>query len=50
VLHVDVSDGDLAKRRVRWKPPPPRYTSGVLAKYAKTGVECEWGGSADAGI
>jgi dihydroxy-acid dehydratase len=25
---------DLAPRRVGWSPPPPRYTRGVLAKYA----------------
>lgn len=26
---------DLAERRAKWKPPAPRYTSGVMAKYAK---------------
>src|SRR5204862_262614 len=35
VLQLDVPEGELAKRRARWKPPAPRYTSGVLAKYAK---------------
>jgi len=35
VLQLDVSDAELARRRGRWKPPAPRYTSGVLAKYAK---------------
>jgi dihydroxy-acid dehydratase len=25
---------DLAPRQVGWTPPPPRYTRGVLAKYA----------------
>jgi len=35
VLQLDVSDTELARRRGRWKPPAPRYTSGVLAKYAK---------------
>jgi dihydroxy-acid dehydratase len=31
----------LARRRLDWKLPHPRYTSGVLAKYAKlvTGAE-----------
>ncbi len=24
----------LAERRARWSPPAPRYTSGVMAKYA----------------
>src|SRR5438046_10749940 len=35
VLQLDVSDDELAKRRARWKPPAPRYTSAVLAKYAR---------------
>src|SRR5207249_8043627 len=35
VLQLEVSDTELARRRGRWKPPAPRYTSGVLAKYAK---------------
>ncbi|MEO1147689.1 MAG: dihydroxy-acid dehydratase [Cyanobacteria bacterium J06638_22] len=33
-LHLHVSDEELAQRRAQWKPPTPRYTSGVLAKYA----------------
>ncbi|HYM50025.1 MAG TPA: dihydroxy-acid dehydratase [Candidatus Limnocylindrales bacterium] len=33
-LMVEVSDGELAERRARWKPPAPRYTEGVFAKYA----------------
>ncbi|MGG6296141.1 dihydroxy-acid dehydratase [Leptolyngbya sp. AN02str] len=35
LLQVNVSDEELAARRANWKPRPPRYTSGVLAKYAK---------------
>ncbi len=35
LLQVNVSDAVLAERRARWTPPKPRYTSGVLAKYAK---------------
>jgi dihydroxy-acid dehydratase len=34
-LDLRVDDGDLAKRRASWVPNPPRYTSGVLGKYAK---------------
>lgn len=34
-LHVHVSDDELAQRRANWQPPAPRYTKGVLAKYAK---------------
>ncbi|MEX0952636.1 MAG: dihydroxy-acid dehydratase [Nitriliruptoraceae bacterium] len=31
-----VDDAELARRREGWEPLPPRYTRGVLAKYAKT--------------
>ncbi|MGH3343635.1 MAG: dihydroxy-acid dehydratase [Carbonactinosporaceae bacterium] len=34
-LDLLVDDAELARRRERWEPRPPRYTSGVLAKYAK---------------
>ena len=49
VLQVDVSDGELAKRRARWKPPAPRYTSGVLAKYARLVSSASVGAVTDAG-
>jgi len=48
VLHLDVSDGELAKRRARWKPPAPRYTSGVLAKYARLVSSASVGAVTDA--
>ena len=35
VLDVDVSDEELASRREGWEPRPPKYTRGVLGKYAK---------------
>ncbi|MFA9445863.1 dihydroxy-acid dehydratase [Egicoccus sp. AB-alg6-2] len=31
-----VDEDELARRRVGWQPLPPRYTRGVLAKYART--------------
>lgn len=34
-LSVRLSDAELARRRKEWKAPPPRYTSGVMAKYAR---------------
>ena len=34
-LDVLVDDDELARRRQGWAPPAPRYTRGVLAKYAK---------------
>ena len=33
-IHIDVSDAELKRRRKAWKCPAPRYTRGVLAKYA----------------
>ncbi len=35
LLKLNVPDEELARRRAAWKPPAPRYTRGVLAKYAK---------------
>ena len=35
LVQVNVADAELARRRERWKAPPPRYTHGVLAKYMK---------------
>lgn len=34
-LHLHVAEEELAKRRAEWKTPTPRYTKGVLAKYAR---------------
>jgi dihydroxy-acid dehydratase len=34
LIQVNISDEELAKRRAQWKPPAPRYTRGVLAKFA----------------
>jgi dihydroxy-acid dehydratase len=33
-LRVDLSDEELAERMRDWRAPAPRYTTGVLAKYA----------------
>jgi dihydroxy-acid dehydratase len=35
LLQVNVSDEELAERRAAWTEPAPRYTKGVLAKFAK---------------
>ena len=35
LLQLNVSDEELARRRAAWTPPAPRYTRGVLAKYAR---------------
>ncbi|MGH3950515.1 MAG: dihydroxy-acid dehydratase, partial [Pseudonocardiaceae bacterium] len=34
-LDLLVDDEELASRRAAWQPRPPRYTTGVLAKFAK---------------
>ncbi|MCA9498565.1 MAG: dihydroxy-acid dehydratase [Nitrospirales bacterium] len=35
-LDVELSDQDIQARLAEWTPPTPRYTTGILAKYAKT--------------
>ena len=35
VLNVRVPDEEMEQRRKAWKAPPPNYTTGVMAKYAK---------------
>ena len=34
-LDLLVDDNEIARRRASWQPNPPRYTTGVLGKYAK---------------
>jgi dihydroxy-acid dehydratase len=34
-LALNVPDAEIAKRRAAWKAPDPRFTRGVLAKYAR---------------
>ncbi len=34
-IDVDLSDEELMRRRAAWQQPEPRYTHGVLAKYAR---------------
>jgi len=33
-LNVELSAAEIQKRLASWKPPAPRFTSGVMAKYA----------------
>jgi dihydroxy-acid dehydratase len=35
-LDMDVPEDELERRRAEWRPPAPRYTSGVFAKYASS--------------
>ncbi|MFZ3341040.1 MAG: dihydroxy-acid dehydratase [Terriglobales bacterium] len=33
-LELEISDSEIARRMSEWKPPEPRYKTGVFAKYA----------------
>jgi dihydroxy-acid dehydratase len=35
LLNVELSTDDIKARLSKWTPPPPRYTIGVMAKYAR---------------
>lgn len=50
LLQLHVSDEELASRRDRWQPPQPRYTMGVLAKYAKLVSSSSVGAVTDLGL
>jgi dihydroxy-acid dehydratase len=34
-IDLDVSEAELAKRKENWQPIPPKFTTGVLGKYAQ---------------
>ena len=42
-LDLLVDAAELDRRKANWKLPDPRYTSGVLAKYAKLAQGAERG-------
>jgi dihydroxy-acid dehydratase len=35
-IELDVSEQEMERRRQAWTAPAPRFTRGVLAKYART--------------
>jgi len=47
-LRINVGDRILATRRAKWHAPAPRYTSGVLAKYARLVSSSSHGAVTDA--
>jgi dihydroxy-acid dehydratase len=49
-LHLHVSDEQLQQRRANWQPMKPRYTRGVLAKYAKLVSSSSVGAVTDLGL
>jgi len=46
-LHLHVEDDELARRRAQWSAPPPRYTRGVLAKFARNASSASLGAVLD---
>jgi len=47
LVQVNVDDAILAKRRAAWVAPQPRYTRGVLAKFAKNASSASKGAVLD---
>jgi len=47
-LKINIAAGELAQRRAAWTAPAPRYTSGVLAKYARLVSSSSQGAVTDA--
>ncbi len=47
VLSLNVSDEELARRRAQWTAPQPRYTRGVLAKFAFNAASASQGAVLD---
>jgi dihydroxy-acid dehydratase len=48
LLQLEVPDAEIERRRAAWTPPPPRYTRGVLAKFARTAASASRGAVLDA--
>ncbi|TAF55024.1 MAG: dihydroxy-acid dehydratase [Oscillatoriales cyanobacterium] len=50
LLQLNVDDAELEPRRALWQAPKPRYTKGVLAKYAKLVSSSSVGAVTDLGL
>ena len=48
LLQLNVSDAEIARRRAAWTAPSPRYTRGVLAKFARNASSASKGAVLDA--
>jgi dihydroxy-acid dehydratase len=46
-MNLEVPSVELRNRRNAWTPPPPRYTRGVLAKYARVVASASLGAVTD---
>ena len=47
LIQLNVSEEEIAKRRANWKQPKPRYTRGLLAKYASLASSASKGAVTD---
>ena len=49
-LNLDIPAAEFKARMAKWKQPKPRYTRGVLAKYASRVTSASTGAVTDAGL
>jgi dihydroxy-acid dehydratase len=47
LLQLNVDDAEIERRRAAWQCPPPRYTRGVLAKFARNAASASHGAVLD---
>ena len=47
IITLEISDEEITARLAKWKRPPPRYTRGVLAKFAVTAASASEGAVTD---
>ena len=49
-ITLDIPTAEIKTRLAKWKQPKPRYTRGVLAKYAKLVTSASEGAVTDKGL
>jgi dihydroxy-acid dehydratase len=47
LIQLNIPEPELAARKAAWRPPQPRYTRGVLAKFAKLAASARRGAVTD---
>ncbi len=47
LIQLNISDAEMSARKAAWRPPAPRYTRGVLAKFAKLAASASRGAVTD---
>ena len=47
IISLEISDEEITARLAKWKRPAPRYTRGVLAKFAVTAASASEGAVTD---